>query len=240
MRSKGAQLSIAIVCIVLGIMLAVQFKTTQRYEDNNLSTSRVEDLTQELNTVTEERDTLAQEVISLRAKLENARETDQAMADMQAEVKKANLYAGLVPVTGPGIILTINDSNRALQNEENISSGLVHDQDLLMIVNELKASGAEAISVNGERIAAMSEIRCAGTTILINWNKIAPPFSIKAIGDPDMLESGIMIKNGYLESLKLLGFPINIQKSDKVEIPAYNGRVKFTYGLPLKLSEKAE
>ncbi|MDD3894682.1 MAG: hypothetical protein PHU36_06640, partial [Syntrophomonadaceae bacterium] len=73
MRSKGAQFSIAIVCVVLGIMLAVQFKTTERYEQNNLSTSRVEDLTQELNTVTDERDTLAQEVVSLRAKLENAR-----------------------------------------------------------------------------------------------------------------------------------------------------------------------
>ncbi|MDD3893830.1 MAG: DUF881 domain-containing protein, partial [Syntrophomonadaceae bacterium] len=136
--------------------------------------------------------------------------------------------------------LTINDSSRTLQNDENISSGLIHDQDLLIIVNELKASGAEAISVNGERIAAMSEIRCAGTTILINWNKIAPPFSIKAIGDPDMLESGLMIKNGYLESLKLLGFPVNIQKADKVEIPAYKGRVKFTYGSPIIQKEKAE
>lgn len=240
MRSKGAQLSIAIVCIVLGIMLAVQFKTTERYEQNNLSTSRVEDLTQELNTVTEERDTLAQEVISLRAKLENTRETDQAMADMQEEIQKANLYAGLVPVEGKGIILTLNDSSRALQNDESISSGLIHDQDLLIIVNELKASGAEAISVNGERIAAMSEIRCAGTTILINWNKIAPPFTIKAIGDPAMLESGLLIKNGYLESLKLLGFPVNIQKSDKVQIPAYNGRVKFTFGSPLKTTEEAE
>ncbi len=240
MRSKGAQLSIAIVCIVLGIMLAVQFKTTERYEQNTLSTSRVEDLTQELNTVTEERDTLAQEVISLRAKLENARETDQAMADIQEEIEKANLSAGLVPVEGQGIILTLNDSSRTLQNDENISSGLIHDQDLLIIVNELKASGAEAISVNGERIAAMSEIRCAGTTILINWNKIAPPFTIKAIGDPAMLESGILIKNGYLESLKLLGFPVNIQKANKVQIPAYNGRVKFTYGSPQKTTKKAE
>ncbi len=240
MRSKGAQFSIAIVCIVLGIMLAVQFKTTERYVDTNLSTARTEELTQALNNATEERDTLAQEVISLREKLDNARKTDQAMADLQEEIQKANLYATLLPVEGKGIILTLNDSNRTLQAGENVSSDLIHDQDLLIIVNELKASGAEAISINGERIAAMSEIRCAGTTILVNWNKIAPPFTIKAIGNPDMLESGVLIKNGYLESLKLLGFPVNIQKAEKLEIPAYNGRVKFTFGAPIEQKEKAD
>jgi uncharacterized protein YlxW (UPF0749 family) len=240
MRSKGAQLSIAIVCIVLGIMLAVQFKTTERYVDTNLSTARTEELTQALNNVTEERDTLAQEVINLRAKLDNARKTDQATADLQEEIQKANLYAALLPVEGKGIILTLNDSNRTLQAGENLSSDLIHDQDLLIIVNELKASGAEAISINGERIAAMSEIRCAGTTILVNWNKIAPPFTIKAIGNPDMLESGVLIKNGYLESLKLLGFPVNIQKAEKIDIPAYNGRVKFAFGAPMEQKEKAD
>lgn len=239
MRNKGAQLSIAIVCVILGIMLAVQFKTNDRYH-NSISASRTEELTQALNKVTEERDVLAEEVISLREKLDNARQTNQAVADLQEEIKRANLYAALLPITGPGIKLTLNDSNRTLQSGENINADLIHDQDLLIVVNELKASGAEAISINGERIAAMSEIRCAGTTILINWNKIAPPFTIKAIGNPDMLESGIMIKNGYLESLKLLGFPMNISKEEYIEIPAYNGRVKFNYGALLEKKEKAD
>lgn len=240
MRSRGAQLSIAIVCIVLGIMLAIQFKTTERYE-KSASGSRTEELTLALNTVTEERDVLAEEVISLREKLENARQTDQAMADLQEDIIKANLYAALIPIEGAGIIITLNDSTRTLQAGENVSDGLIHDSDLLMIVNELKASGAEAISINGERIVAMSEIRCAGTTILVNWNKIAPPFTIKAIGNPDMLESGVMIKGGYLESLKIhLGFPVNISKEERIEIPAYNGRVKFNYGSPLEKTEKVE
>lgn len=240
MRSRGAQLSIAIVCIVLGIMLAIQFKTTERYE-KSASGSRTEELTLALNTVTEERDVLAEEVVSLREKLENARQTDQAMADLQEDIIRANLYAALIPIEGAGIIITLNDSTRILQAGENVGSDLVHDSDLLMIVNELKASGAEAISINGERIVAMSEIRCAGTTILVNWNKIAPPFTIKAIGNPDMLESGVMIKGGYLESLKIhLGFPVNISKEERIEIPAYNGRVKFNYGSPLEKTEKVE
>lgn len=240
MRSKGAQLSIAIVCIVLGIMLAIQFKTQERYE-NNLSASRTEELTQALHSVTEERDVLAEEVIALREKLENVRTTDQAMADLQEDIKQASLYAAIIPVQGSGIILTINDSNRPMQAGDNVNADLVHEQDLLIIVNELKASGAEAISINGERIVAMSEIRCAGTTILVNWNKIAPPFTIKAIGNPDVLESGVMIKNGHLSVMKnVLGFPVSISKEERIELPAYNGRVKFNYGSPLEKTEKVE
>ena len=82
-----------------------------------------------------------------------------------------------------------------------------------MVVNELKASRRQKpISVNGERITAMSEIRCAGTTILVNWIKISSPFEIKAIGNPDMLESGLTMKGGYFLNFKGLDMQINLQK----------------------------
>lgn len=239
MRGKGAVLSIAIVSLVLGIMLAIQFKTTQNI-NSDLVPARVNDLTQKLNTVTEEREALAEEVLSLREKLKNVRDYNQAMADLQDELQTANMVAGLTSAEGPGVILTMNDSPRNLQAGENPNPLLIHDQDLLIIVNELKASGAEAISINGERLTAMSEIRCAGTMILVNWTKIAPPFEIKAIGNPDMLESGLLIKGGYLESLKFLGIQANIQKVEKLEVPAYSGRTKFSYSKPVQFKEKAE
>ncbi|MDD2585282.1 MAG: DUF881 domain-containing protein [Syntrophomonadaceae bacterium] len=239
MRSKGAQVSIAVVCLVLGIMLAVQFKTTQSL-NTDLVPARVEELTQKLNTVTNERDTLGEEVLSLREKLKNVREDNQAMADLQEELQKANMVAGLVSLEGPGVIVTLNDSTRNLQAGENSNALIIHDSDLLMVVNELKASGAEAISINGERLTSMSEIRCAGTLILVNWAKIGPPFEIKAIGNPDMLESGLLIKNGFVESLKYLGIQVHIQKSEEVEIPAYSGRMDFTFAKPLQYKEKAE
>lgn len=239
MRNKGAQFSIAVVCVVLGIMLAVQFKTTQSL-NTDLVPARVEELTQKLNTVTNERDTLGEEVLSLREKLKNVREDNQAMADLQEELQKANMVAGLVSLEGPGVTVTLNDSTRNLQAGENSNALIIHDSDLLMVINELKASGAEAISINGERLTSMSEIRCAGTLILVNWTKIGPPFVIKAIGNPDMLESGLLIKNGFVESLKYLGIQVHIQKSEKIEIPAYSGRMDFTFGKPVQYKEKAE
>ncbi len=239
MRNKSAQFSIAAISLVLGIMLAVQFKTATSI-GNEFLPPRVEDLTRRLVEVTEERDVLSEEVLSLREKLKNIRENNQAMADLQEELQKANMAAGLLEVEGPGVIITLNDSNRSLQAGENPNALLVHDQDLLMVVNELKASGAEAISINGERITAMSEIRCAGTMILVNWNKIGPPFIIKAIGDPDMLESGMLIKGGYLETLKFLGIQANIQKADSVNIPAVSKPIKFDFAKPVEYKKEAK
>jgi len=238
MRTRGAQATIAVVCLVLGIMLAIQFKTTNTYTDQ-YPQERVEDLANKLKSVTAERDAMAEEVLSLRSQLKNVRENNRAMADLQDELQRNSLFAGLLPVRGSGIVLTVDDIPRNLQNGDNPNNFIVHDQDLLFLVNELKASGAEAISINGERITAMSEIRCAGTMILVNTNRIAPPFVIKTIGNPDMLVSGMELQGGWLATMKLLGYPTHIQKSSKVEMDAYNGKIKFSYMKPVEHTEKA-
>lgn len=237
LRSRSAQISIAIVCLVLGIMLAVQYRTSNH--ETQLLPGRDKELLLKLQTVTEERDSLAREVISLRDKLSNIDSNDKT-SGLQDELRKANLAAGLIPVHGPGIIVTLNDSPHTLQAGSDPNALLVHDDDILRVTNELKASGAEAISVNNERIIATSEIRCAGTTILVNTSKIAPPFVIKAIGDPDILQSGVLIKNGYLESLKVIGIQVQVQKVDDINIPAYAGLTKFNYSEPVQLKEKAD
>lgn len=239
MRTRGAQVTIAAVCLVLGIMLAIQFKTTSTYNPQYI-TERVQDLADKLKSVTEERDALAEEVLSLRNQLKNVRENNQATADLQKELQRNSLFAGLVPVNGSGIILTVNDIPRNGQSGDNPNNFIVHDQDLLFLVNELKASGAEAIAVNDERITAMSEIRCAGTMILVNTNRIAPPFVIKAIGNPEMLASGMELQGGWLSTMKMLGYPTHLQKSSNIEIGAYNGKIKFSYMKPVEHGEKAE
>ena len=239
MQSKSAKISIAIVSLVLGIMLAVQFKTTA---SNNAAQipARVEDVAQQLNSVTQERDALAEEVVSLQAKLSNVRKNDEAMADLEEELQKTRMAAGTTAVEGPGIILTVNDIPRKIQPGEDPNDTIVHDSDLNTLVNDLKSSGAEAISVNDQRIIAMSEIRCASTLMLINTRRVGPPFVIKATGNPDMLESGMNINGGWLSIMKQWGYQISLQKSEKVQIPAYNGPIRFEYSVPVEKGEKAE
>ncbi|NMC26602.1 MAG: DUF881 domain-containing protein, partial [Syntrophomonadaceae bacterium] len=112
MRSTAGKISIMAICLLVGILLAVQFKTSTNY-GANLRESRIDELAFRNSTLTEEKEALSKEVISLREKLTNAASESQLTADLQAELKKANMTAGLVPVYGPGIVVTLNDSPRA-------------------------------------------------------------------------------------------------------------------------------
>jgi len=183
-----------------------------------------------------ERDFLAEEVLELREKLEEAAASQEgnAVKALREELAKANMAAGLVAVRGKGVIVTLNDSPHVLQPGEDPNLYLIHDEDLLKVVNELWAAGAEAISINGHRLITNSEIDCAGNTILVNVNKIAPPFVIHAIGDPQVLESSLRIKGGWIETLQMWGIQVQIQPSDLVEVPAYKGPIKFQYAEPIK------
>lgn len=228
----------AIVCLILGIMMAVQFRSNEN-SPRNLSGDRWTEITVQLDNLQRERDFLAEEVISLREKLDDAASNQRgdAIKALNEELTKANMAAGLVSVKGQGIIVTLNDSPRVLQPGEDPNLSLVHDEDLLKVVNELWAAGAEAISINGHRLVTNSEIRCAGTTILVNVNRIAPPFVINAIGDSEILESSLRIKGGWLNYLETgLGIKTQIQSLESVEVPAFKGSLKFQYAQMVKSS----
>jgi uncharacterized protein YlxW (UPF0749 family) len=238
MRNMSGKISIMMVCLVVGILLSVQFRTSANY-GTSIRGDRVEDIALKNNTLTQEKDALSKEVVSLREKLTNVGSDSKLTADLQEELRKSNMAAGLTPVSGPGIIVTLNDSPRNIQPGDDPNALLVHDEDILKIVNEMRASGAEAICVNNERITAMSEIRCAGTTILVNLNKIAPPFVIKATGNPQLLESGLSIRGGELENLKTFGLQTQLARNVKIDIPAYTGVLKFEYTTSKQSNEKA-
>ena len=97
------------------------------------------------------------------------------------------MTAGLTSGTGQGLVITLDDSNLPRQPGEDPNLFLIHDEDLLKVINELFAAGAEDVSVNEQRNITNTEIRCVGPTIIINSVKLAPPFVIQAIGNPDIL-----------------------------------------------------
>lgn len=233
MRNMYSKITIMTVCILVGILIAVQFKTTENY-DINLRGTRSDEMAFKINSLTQEKNALSQEIVSLREKLTNMKNGDQITADLQSELKKANMAAGLTAVHGPGIIVSVNDIPHVLQRGEDPNFYLVHDHDLADIVNEMRASGAEAISINNERITAVSEIRCAGTTIMVNKNRLTPPFEIKAIGNAKNLESGLSILGGKLWLLSSDGFPTELEQKDDIEIPAYTGTLKFDFASPVQ------
>ena len=228
MRSKSAQISIAIVTIILGVMLAVQYKTTT-YHKASLVEQQRETLAQMLDAVIKEKDALNEKVESLNQQLDNMRKTDEALADLQSELNLTSMSAGLVPLEGPGLVITVNDRPNSLQTSNNPNEDLIHEADLLMLINELKASGAEAISLNDERITAMTEVRCAGPLIIVNQNRIGPPFIIKAIGDPELLEKGMNLGGGIYKQLRFQGFDMTMEKAVLLQVSANNQMPKLVF-----------
>ena len=139
------------------------------------------------------------------------------------------LKAGLTALEGSGVIVRMDDSKSDLRKGENPNLYVIHDEDILRIVNELRAAGAEAISINGQRLIATSEIRCAGPTLSVNNVRSAPPFEIIAIGDKNSLESSIKMRGGVEDALKVWGIQIEVQGVENVYIPPYSGNFHHVF-----------
>lgn len=112
-------------------------------------------------------------------------------------LQKKKLEAGYVDLIGMGVQVELRDSEKELKEGQDPNDLLIHDQDVLMLINDLKVAGAEAISVNGQRVLATTEIKCTGATIMINDITFGQPFIIKAIGEPVELEAAILAPSTY-------------------------------------------
>ncbi len=222
---KQGQYSIALVCMILGIMLAVQFRSTQDLQ-SSIPYQRLEDLTQRLAQTEKERDVLLKEVHKLREEI--------GAGILTPEMQLIKLGAGVVTVKGPGVVVTIDDSKRPTKPGENPNLYLIHDDDILRVINELRAAGCEAIAINDQRLIATSEIRCAGPTLSVNNTRYSPPYNITAIGDPQTLENALKMRGGVVETLQFWGIQVSIKKQEQVVVPAYKGVFKFEHAKPVK------
>lgn len=227
-------ISIAFVCLVLGIMFSTQFRTVKN--GGNVNIQRAEELTNKLNEVQKERDGLKKQINELESKVskyeESASKTSAVTKSLKDELDKYKELAGLSDVEGPGVIVTINDSDKQLQPGQDQNAFLVHDEDLLKVVNELRAAGAEAISLNDQRLISTSEIRCVGPTVNVNSVRYAAPYVIRAIGNPETLDAALKLKGGVVDTLSNWGIQISIKRSDKVLVKKYDGVISFKYAKP--------
>lgn len=132
------------------------------------------------------------------------------------------MQAGYQKVKGKGVIIELMDSEDEVGDGENPNNLLIHDQDILILLNDLKVAGAEALSVNGQRIVAESEVKCSGATITINGTTYGQPFIVKAIGDPKQLEAAVHSPDSYGDILqKLYHIKVKTEIKDSVEIVAF-------------------
>lgn len=140
-----------------------------------------------------------------------------------------SIFAGLGEVKGKGVRIVVDDGTRDLFEGEDINNVLVHDIDIILIINELKRCKAEAIAVNGHRISPSTSIVCSGYTVRMDGITYARPFEITAIGDSRRIASDLLAPDGYGTSLKDFGVIFSLEYVDEVIIPAAESMQNFKY-----------
>lgn len=228
-----------VIAVVLGVMcfaltagICIQMRTVKgtnsvvsnNYEENNLRA--------EVLRYKERYDNMVKDLTNAEAELEKEREratqNDTALKEKEQEITKGNKVIGLTEVTGPGVIVTLGDSKKDASTSLDPSMLLVHDTDVLSVINELKNAGAEAISINDQRIVSTTGIICGGNIIDINGEKVGAPFEIKAIGLPEQL-AALDRPNGYLDILRGWSIEAKLEKSNSITIPKYTGTITYQY-----------
>ena len=238
MDKKLISLVLGIMCILLSYGITVQIKTVNGTGTTISTNAKENELRDAVLKAKEKYDKLYENLERMENQLEtertNSTENNDELTQLENTIKDGNKILGLSEVEGYGIVITINDNQKILINEwlGDPNYLIVHDVDLIRVVNELKNAGAEAISINGQRIISTSSIVCDGNVIKINGEKIGAPFEIKAIGLPESLMSTYRFA-GYLDYLENDRFlDVTVQKADKekIKIPKYTGIIKFEYG----------
>ena len=224
----------ALISMLLTYGISMQIKTVNNNGTTVNLTAEQSRLKSEILKINERYNNLTEEIEILERELEKERENstknNSTLANLEESVKQKNALLGLTEVTGTGVKIVLNDGTVVPTNNflVNASDLLVHDGDLIQVVNELFNSDAEAISINGQRIVGTTAIECDGNIIKINGFKIGAPFEILAIGYPEYL-AGIGRMGGYLERLESRGVIVSLTKLNEVKVPKYTGTIKFNY-----------
>ena len=237
MNKKWIPLILGIMCFILTLLISVQLKTVK-----NANKVAGTDANSELKTevlIWKERYEEVYEVLQkaeevLEIKREEATNNSNTSSNTQRQLKTLNALIGVIDVKGNGIVMTVADNNNVTSQTvgiyDNISNYLIHDRDLIMLVNELKNAGAEAISINDERIINTTSIACDGNVVLINGNKISSPFEIKAIGSQEALLGALQRPGGYLEQqLEGYGLVTKVEKQENITIYKYSGIINYKF-----------
>ena len=221
MRKRIKQKVVILGAFILGILISIYIKTL---DDNDVYMTLEEkkeienqiDITErEIKRLTSSKEEYQSTLREYEKTLEDSNKSINDL--MEEDIAYLKKISGQISVVGPGITVTIKDSEKDLENGQNPNDLLVHDIDILRLINDLRESGAEAISINGERVLPLSKIKCSGATITINTTTYGQPFRIKAIGNVESLMAAILSPQSYANLLKE-GYGIFVETKEENKI----------------------
>ena len=217
-------ITIGLMSVILACVMFMQFKVINQTDIAEIETMREDELQGALSEWKEKYNETHSKLEETESKIKEYKEKSESNEEtsklVEKELEEANTILGKTDVIGNGIEVLLTNSG---DNEYSY-------KDLLSLVNELKAAGAEAISINGERITNLTDIvYITNKYILVNSNKISSPYIVLAIGDENYLKSALSIKNGYIDVKQKEGYKVEIQEKKNIQINKYNKDINLKY-----------
>ena len=220
--------TIAIMCIILTAVMYAQFKVVEQTDITGIETAREDELKSLVSSYKTKYEEVVEKLVDTKTKINEYKETigtnKESSQVLQKELEETNLLAGKTDVIGDGVIITLSNNQ-----EKSITSS-----DLLELVNELRLSGAEAISINDKRIIMTTDIVDVDV-IMVNEERVVSPYVVKAIGDQKYLSSALSLKtSGFIDKCINNGKTVSLSIEKNIKILAYNengnkGPMKLKY-----------
>ena len=229
-------ITIGLACFVLVLIIFMQFKVIYQTDIASIDTMRAEELKTELSSWKSKYEEAEEKYNEISETLKKYKEEStsggKTKENLQEELENLELLLGLTDVEGKGIEIILKDPENIdeLEKEIDHTEQRITASELMIIVNFLKDAGAEAISVNNQRIVNKTDFAQINETtyLKINSQMVSTPFTIKAIGDPDYLKASL-IGTGYVTKIKDWGQTIEFKEPNNVTINKYNGNMDFKY-----------
>jgi len=234
MKKLGEKAILFIISVALGIFLMMQYHTTSNVlGDSNTPDEKTTDLNKELAELSVEKNNLRDEInqLHVQAKIneEKSLEMENQIKEIGEELSKQKILSGYYDVKGPGAIITI-DANTY------VNLAYSH-QFILALISYLNNAGVEAISINGQRYTNYTEVVPVLDHINVNGVALVLPLEIKAIGNSRTIEASLNFVGGIVSQMTEIGFTIESEYVDEIEINKYVGEKVFKYAVPIESNE---
>lgn len=246
---------VTLLSIGLGVLLALAIRTTDRLRVSNQTTNRLGISTAFLSRYKEQNGRLQQEIVDLRGQVNkyiSGMEGDSRATDeLKRKFESLKVTSGISAATGPGIEITVRDNTGPLLPGDppgDFALNMVHDQDLISLLNELKRAGTTQIAIAGadaenlQRVIVTTTARCVGPTAIVNGTPLSAPYRILALGDPAGLRRALERPEGYVHGDRKLDERkmISIEERASLTVPEYSGTLSPRYARPVTASAKTE
>ncbi|KKI93954.1 hypothetical protein WQ54_01380 [Bacillus sp. SA1-12] len=222
---KGRYVILSLILLVLGFLISYSYQLTKEKNQEHVISAeqwkkeyeirslfiKNEEINQGLQNELYEKQ---EQVKKIEESLKNQK---QVYSNLVEDVEKLRMYVGDLPVAGKGVEITLEDASY-IPDGENVNNYIVHESHIFNVINELYISGADAISINGQRLSSDSYIYCNGPVITVDGNQFPAPFVITAIGDPDVLIPALNIAGGILDQLVYDNIVVTVEKKDEINM----------------------